>query len=112
MQTQIDALLANQTWILVPLPPNCSPVGNKWVYRLKLKLDGSIERHKARLVAKGYTQTEGIDYFETFSPVVKPTTVRIVLTLALSKGWPIQQLDVHNAFLNGILDAEVYMVQP
>ena len=65
MQNEIDALLANKTWILVP-PQNCSSVGNKWVYILKLKPDGSIERHKARLVAKGYAQTEGIDFFETF----------------------------------------------
>ena len=112
MQTEMDALLQNSTWSLVPPSPEQKVIGCKWVYRLKLKPDGSVERYKARLVAKGFLQTLGLDYFDTFSPVVKPTTIRTVLCLALGKNWIIKQLDVHNAFLNGDLTEEVYMSQP
>ena len=103
MQHEIAAPHRNNTWTLVPSPTSQKIIGCKWVYKLKLKADGSVERHKARLVAKGFHQTEGLDYNETFSPVVKPNTVRIVLCLALMWKWPLRQLDVHNAFLNGEL---------
>ena len=82
------------------------------MYKVKLRPDGSIERYKARLIAKGFHQTLGLDYFETFSPVVKPTIIRIVLTLSLSFKWPLKQLDVHNAFLNGDLLEDVFMSEP
>lgn len=105
--------MSNNTWTLVSHPgPHHNIVGCKWVYRLKYKADGSIEHHKARFVAKGYTQERGIDFNETFSPVVKPATIRIVLSIALSRGWAIHQLDVKNAFLHGTLDQTVYMTQP
>ena len=112
MDLEIAALHRNQTWDLVEQPSEVNLIGCKWVYKLKHKPDGSIERYKARLVAKGYNQTHGLDYFETFSPVVKAATIRIILTMALSFQWEIRQLDVHNAFLNGELEEQVYMSQP
>ena len=112
MQLEIDALRRNQTWILVPPTPNQNVLGNRQIFKIKKNADGSIQRYKARLVARGYNQEYGLDYRETFSPVVKPTTVRLILSLATQLSWPIQQLDVHNAFLYGDLQEEVYTTQP
>ncbi|KAM0063403.1 putative RNA-directed DNA polymerase [Helianthus debilis subsp. tardiflorus] len=112
MRAEIDALHANQTWRLVQAPTDANIVGCKWVYRIKHNPDGLVSRCKARLVAKGFHQTEGIDYTETFSPVVKPTTIRLVLSVAFSRGWSIRQVDVNNAFLHGDLSETVYMTQP
>ena len=112
MEAEITALEENHTWTLVHLPPNITPIGSKWVYKIKRHADGTIERYKARLVAKGYTQTEGLDYFDTFSPVAKMTTIRTLLALASIKGWHLHQLDVNNAFLHGDLQEDVYMQVP
>nr|KYP47850.1 Retrovirus-related Pol polyprotein from transposon TNT 1-94 [Cajanus cajan] len=107
MKQEYNALLNNGTWTLVSLPPNRTTIGCKWVFRVKENPDGAVHKYKARLVAKGFHQQ-----FETFSPVVKPVTIRLILTLALTHHWSIQQLDVNNAFLNGNLEEEVYMSQP
>lgn len=112
MIEEYKALCQQQTWSLVPLPPNKNLIGCKWVFRLKHHPDGSIARFKARLVAKGFHQEPGIDYFETFTPVVKHSTIRLIISLAIHFHWPLQQLDVSNAFLHGILDEEIYMSQP
>jgi hypothetical protein len=112
MDAEIKALELNNTWVLVDLPYDKHPIGCKWIYKIKHKSDGSIERYKARLVAKGYNQCEGIDYHETFSPVAKLTTVRVLLAIAAAHNWHLHQLDVNNAFLHGDLHEEVYMALP
>jgi hypothetical protein len=112
MELEMRALHQNGTWELVPLPPHKKTVGCKWVFTVKFNPDGSVERLKARLVAKGYTQTYGIDYDETFSPVAKISSVRVLISLAANLDWPLFQLDVKNAFLHGDLHEEVYMEQP
>ena len=104
MIDEINALEHNKTWDLAILPPNKTTIGCKWVYQVKFKADGSVERYKARLVAKGYTQQEGLDFFDTYSPVAKMTTVRVLLAIAAAKQWYLHQLDVNNAFLHGDLN--------
>ena len=112
MATEIATLEANHTWTLTPLPANKKPIGCKWVYRIKYKSDGSIERYKAWLVAKEFTQNEGVDYNETFSPIAKMVSVKCLLVMAAMKGWYLDQLDVNNAFLHRDLSEEVYMPLP
>jgi hypothetical protein len=109
METEFSALQRNGTWNLVPPVSGVNLIDSRWVFKVKLHADGSIERYKARLVAKGFKQRYGLDYDETFSHVVKPATVRLLLSLALSHRWHIRQLDIQNAFLNGFLDEQVYM---
>ncbi|XP_019189152.1 PREDICTED: uncharacterized protein LOC109183502 [Ipomoea nil] len=109
MQDEITALERNNTWKLVSLPPSNKPIGCKWVYKVKHKADGTIDRYKARLAAKGYNQTLGVDYLDTFSPVAKMTTIRTLLVVAAAKNWHIHQMDVNNVFLHGDLEEEVYM---
>lgn len=112
MQSELAAMESNNAWTVVPLPPNKHTVGCRWVYKIKYNSDGSSERHKARLVAKGYTQQKGVDFTETFSPVAKLTTVKVLLALATQQHWHLCQLDVHHAFLHGDLHEEVYMDLP
>src|SRR4051812_28857804 len=112
MRAEFDALIQNNTWTLVSKPPNANVVSGKWVFRHKFHSDGSLARYKARWVCRGFSQQHGIDFDETFSPVVKPSTIRVVLSLATSSSWPIHQLDVKNAFLHGTLNETVYCQQP
>jgi hypothetical protein len=90
MGAEFDALLANQTWVLCPRPKHKNIIRNKWVYKIKQHSNGSIERFKARLVAKGFDQQGGIDYFETFNPVLKISTLRLVFALAVHNDWPVR----------------------
>jgi hypothetical protein len=107
-----ETLMKNQTWALIELPPGKKPIGCKWVYKVKYKADGMLDKHKARLVAKGFAQKEGIDYEETFAPTAKMGTIRLVLAMVAQFGWKLHQMDVKSAFLNGDLEEEVYMYQP
>ena len=112
MNEGFNALLQNKTWTIVPRPSHSKPMGCKWIYRIKHNPNSSIEYYKARLLAKGFNQQEGIDYHETFSPVVKIVTIRLLITLAITQHWHIHQLDISNAFLHGDLQETIYKKQP
>jgi hypothetical protein len=112
MQQEFDALQANRTWTLVPRPRGVNVITGKWLFKNKLLLDGSLERRKARWVVRGFNQRPGVDFDQTFSPIVKPATIRTMLHLAASRRWPVHQLDVKNAFLHGELAECVYCRQP
>jgi histone deacetylase 1/2 len=112
MRDEYTALVKNKTWHLVPPHQGKNIIDCRWIYKIKRKADGSIDRYKSRLVAKGCKQRYGIDYEDTFSPVVKIANVRLVLSIAVYRGWSLRQLDVKNAFLHGVLEEEVYMRQP
>ncbi|RVW16046.1 Retrovirus-related Pol polyprotein from transposon TNT 1-94 [Vitis vinifera] len=109
---EMDSIMSNQTWELVDLPPGSKPIGCKWVFRRKYHTDGMIQTFKARLVAKGFKQREGIDYFDTYAPVARTTSIRILFALASIHNLFVHQMDVKTAFLNGDLNEEVYMEQP
>ncbi|KAM1277315.1 hypothetical protein ACFX13_030432 [Malus domestica] len=112
MADEFNALQQAGTWSLVPYNPTMNVLPNKWVFRIKRKSDGSIDRFKARLVANGFHQQPGLDYGETFSPVVTHSTIRLIIAMDVHFSWPIRQLDVQNAFLHGSISDEVYMKQP
>nr|KAJ0203892.1 hypothetical protein LSAT_V11C500272260 [Lactuca sativa] len=110
MEAEFNALIHNQTWELVP-PKSHHPIGCDWVFRIKRKPDGSIDKYKGRLVAKGFHQQYRKDYFDTFSPVTKHVTIRTILSIAFSNDSPLRQLDINNALLQGTLYEEVFMTQ-
>ena len=112
MNDEFNALIENNAWDLVSRPLNANVIRSLRIFRVKTKSDGSFERYKASLVGDGKSQREGINCDETFSPVVKPASIRIVLSIALSKSWSIHQLDVKNTSLHGHLNETLYMHQP
>ena len=112
MEAECESLMKNQIWDLTPLPLGKKPIGCKWVYKVRYKVDGTLDKYKARLVAKGFSQREGTDYEETFAPTTKMSTIRLVLAISAQNGWKVHQMDVKSAFLNRELEEDVYMYQP
>ncbi|GJZ18524.1 ribonuclease H-like domain-containing protein [Tanacetum coccineum] len=112
MYDEYNALVKNGTWLLVPRPAGVNMIRSMWLFKHKFHADDTLSRYKARLVANGSSQQLGVDFDDTFSLVVKPAIIRMVLRLVVSRKWPIHQLDVKNAFLNGDLSETVYMHQP
>ncbi|CAI5476854.1 unnamed protein product [Closterium sp. Yama58-4] len=112
MESELKSIEENDTFELVELPEGRTAITSKWLFKIKSDADGKIERYKSRLVAKGYQQKENVDYKELFAPMVKPTTLRTLLAGAAIKGWVVKQLDIVTAFLNGILEEEIFMAQP
>jgi hypothetical protein len=112
MKEEYGSLISNGTWELVPRHQSSNVVTDKWVFTHKLYADGTIDRYKVHWVLRAFTQRPGVDYDETFSPIVKSTAVRMVLATAVSREWHIQQLDVKNAFLHGTLSATIFCCQP
>nr|GEW86901.1 zinc finger, CCHC-type [Tanacetum cinerariifolium] len=109
---EIGSIMENNTWVLSDLQPGCKPLGCKWIFKRKMKVDGTFDKFKARLVIQGFRQKEGIDYFDTYAPVARITTIRLLLALAAIHNLVIHQMDVKTTFLNGDLDEKVYMKQP
>ena len=112
MVEELQAFQQTHTWDLVPCPTGVRLIGSRWVYKVKYRPDGTVERRKARLVARGFTQQHDIDYEETFAPVAQMPTVRTLLAVAAVRRWPLYQMDVKNAFLHGSLSETVYMAPP
>ncbi|GJZ03174.1 retrovirus-related pol polyprotein from transposon TNT 1-94 [Tanacetum coccineum] len=112
MQEELNKVVANDVWELVPQPRNMKIIGTKWVFRNKLDENGVVSRNKARLVAQSYNQQEGIDYDETYAPVARLESIRILLAYACALDFKLFQMDVKSAFLNGFINEEVYVAQP
>ncbi|GKD49141.1 zinc finger, CCHC-type containing protein [Tanacetum coccineum] len=109
---KMDSIIDNNTWVLADLPPGCKSLGCKWIFKRKLKVDGTIEKFKARLVIQGFKQKSGIDYFDTYALVARISTIRLLIAMTLIHNLFIHKIDVKTAFLNGELDEDVYMNQP
>ena len=112
VNSEIESILQNHTWELVDLPLGCKPLGYKWIFKRKMKADGSIDKYKAQLVVKSYKQKEDVDYFNTYSPVTRIISIRMLIVVTALHNLEIHQMDVKTAFLNGELDEEIYMEQP
>jgi hypothetical protein len=112
MQEEFDALQWNHTWVLIPCPPHANVITGKWVFKHKLHSDGTLEHYKARWVVRGFRQRAGVDFTDTFAPVIKLSTIRTILHLAASRAWSVHQMDISNTFLHGHLSEQVYCQQP
>jgi hypothetical protein len=112
MMEEYQSIMKNDVWDIVLRPKGKSVVTSKWIYKIKHTADGSIEKYKARFVARGFSQKEGVDYEETFSPVARYTSIRMVISLASVMKWKIHQMDVKTTFLNGVIEEEVYIEKP
>ena len=112
INSEIESILSNRTWELADLPPENKPLGSKWIFKRKIKPDGTIDKYKARLGVKRYRQKEGLDYFDTYSSVTRVTYIRMLIELAAVHDLKIHQIDVKTVFLNGELKEEIYMEQP
>lgn len=112
MQKEIATLEGNDTWELTELPPHKKPISCKGIYKVKYIPYGTVDKYKARIVVKGYTQVEGEDFYDSFSPVAKVDTIRLVFALAAARGWYVHKIDIKNAFLHGYLDEDVHMKLP
>jgi hypothetical protein len=111
IRSEMNSIMSNETWEVIERPYGCKPIGSKWVFEKKLRPDCTIQRYKARLIIKGYSYKEGEDFFDTYSPVTRLTTICVLLSVAISPGLLVHQMDVKIAFLNGELDEEIYMEQ-
>jgi hypothetical protein len=112
MNEEMKSIKKNDTSDLVDLPNEKEFIGVKWVYKTKYKENGEVDKYKARLVAKGFAKEYGVDYNETFAPIARPDTIRVVLAIAAQHNWKVYKMDVKSAFLNGYLEEEVYVQQP
>ena len=112
VNSEVESILQNHTWELVDLTPGCKPLGYKWIFKRKMKADESIDKYKTKLVVKGYRQKQGLDYFDTYSPVTRITSIRILIAIASLNNLEIHQMDVKITFLDGELNKKIYMVQP
>jgi hypothetical protein len=112
MMKEHQSIMKNEVWEIVPRPKEKSVVTSKWVYKIKHAADGSVDKYKARFMARGFSQKEGEDYDETFSPVARYTSIRAIISIAASMGWNLHQMDVKTTFLNGAIEEEMYIEQP
>ena len=112
MMEEYQSIMKNDVWDVVPRPKGKSVVTSKWIYKIKHAADGSVEKYKARFVTRGFSQKEGIDYEETFAPVARYTSIQAIISLAFVMGWKLHQMDMKTAFLNGVIEEEVYIEQP
>ena len=112
MVEEYDSIARNSAWEIIPRPVGKSVVGSRWIYKVKQATDGSVEKYKERFVTRGFSQIKGIDYEETFSLVTRYSSIRTILSLSTQMGWHIHQIDVKNVFINGIIEAKVYIEHP